>query len=315
MRMPDKGVAGISKSRKEEKIQLKPLTATMTPLLQRQSEPEDKTEEDEEEIQAKPLATQITPLVQRQAASEEEMEEEEIQAKAAPGGSRTVTPLMAANINALRGGGQPLPETTRSFFEARFGVDFGQVRVHTGPRAMETARGVSARAYTIGRDIVFGSGQYALESVPGKKLLAHELTHTLQQKAAEKLPNSAGTFIQRSEKETKQLCPRYWKYNTKKKFKDYNCAGLSHRTYVYIDPIKDLPKMLPQSSARSKCKAGEVKHWVWLYWFHLENHKGKVIQKPLLGVHTVAGVVGKTGNDPTDVYSKNGVRPVEGPGT
>ena len=64
-----------------------------------------------------------------------------------------------------------------------------------------------------------------------------------------------------------------------------------------------------------KCKAGQVKHWVWDYQFHLEDGKGNVTQKPLPGWHAVAGVAGKNGRDPDDVYSKNGRRPVEGPDT
>jgi Domain of unknown function (DUF4157) len=65
--------------------------------------------------------------------------------------------------------------------ESRFGHDFGQVRVHTDEKAAGSAADVDARAYTVGRDIVFGAGQYAPSTGEGRKLLAHELTHTLQQ--------------------------------------------------------------------------------------------------------------------------------------
>jgi hypothetical protein len=79
-------------------------------------------------------------------------------------------------------GGQPLPASARSFFEPRFGHDFSQVRLHTGERAEETARSLGARAYTIGTDIAFGAGQYAPETLTGRRLLAHELTHVMQQR-------------------------------------------------------------------------------------------------------------------------------------
>ena len=76
---------------------------------------------------------------------------------------------------------QPMDPNTRAFMESRFGYDFSQVRVHTDARAADSARAVNARAYTVGQDIVFGAGQYALGTTAGKRLLAHELTHTTQQ--------------------------------------------------------------------------------------------------------------------------------------
>jgi len=81
----------------------------------------------------------------------------------------------------LRSQGQPLDVESRSFFESRFGHDFSHVRVHTDSNAIQSARAVSAKAYTVGRDIVFGTGQYAPETGEGRQLLAHELTHTVQQ--------------------------------------------------------------------------------------------------------------------------------------
>jgi hypothetical protein len=81
------------------------------------------------------------------------------------------------------GGGQPLDTPTRHFMESRFGSDFGDVRVHTDPKASESAKAVSAQAYTVGSDIVFQSGTYAPETGAGKHMLAHELTHVVQQRS------------------------------------------------------------------------------------------------------------------------------------
>jgi len=86
-----------------------------------------------------------------------------------------------AALAALRGGGQALPGSVREFMEPRFGADFSDVRIHTGSRAAESARAVQAHAFTVGRDLVFGAGQYAPETEAGKRLLAHELTHVVQQ--------------------------------------------------------------------------------------------------------------------------------------
>jgi hypothetical protein len=81
----------------------------------------------------------------------------------------------------LRSPGQPLDPATRAFFEPRFSHDFSQVRLHTDTKAAESARAVNALAYTVGQDVVFGTGQYAPQTGEGKKLLAHELTHVMQQ--------------------------------------------------------------------------------------------------------------------------------------
>jgi hypothetical protein len=97
--------------------------------------------------------------------------------------TQEVTPDLEARIQGPRGGGQPLDPATRAFMEPRFGHDFSQVRIHTGSRAAKTAQALNARAFTVGRDIVFGAGQYALGASAGQRLLAHELTHVVQQSA------------------------------------------------------------------------------------------------------------------------------------
>lgn len=85
---------------------------------------------------------------------------------------------------ALRESGRPLDGAVRDDMEQRFGQDFSQVRVHDGGAAARSARDVQARAYTVGSDIVFGAGQPAATSIAGARLLAHELTHVVQQRGA-----------------------------------------------------------------------------------------------------------------------------------
>jgi hypothetical protein len=91
-----------------------------------------------------------------------------------------------AKVDAVRGG-QPLSNEQRAFFEPRFGVDFGRVRMHTDGSADTAARAVGALAYTRGCDIVFREGQYRPYSYAGRQLLAHELTHVVQQGAAPRI--------------------------------------------------------------------------------------------------------------------------------
>jgi Domain of unknown function (DUF4157) len=85
--------------------------------------------------------------------------------------------------DVLRSPGQPLDAGTSAFMEPRFGYDFSQVRVHTDAQAAESARAVNALAYTVGRNVVFGAGQYAPETSEGQRLMAHELSHVVQQQS------------------------------------------------------------------------------------------------------------------------------------
>ena len=153
----------------EETIQTKPLSDQATSLIQRQVDPE----EDEEAIQLKMLPS--TSSVQRQPLEEEE----ELQAKELPGHTPVVTPQIQDQISSLRGGGKPLPQSVRAFFEPRFNADFSAVRMHNSAKAAETARSINARAFTLGQDIVFGKNDP--NTGEGRRLLAHELTHVLQQ--------------------------------------------------------------------------------------------------------------------------------------
>lgn len=89
------------------------------------------------------------------------------------------------------GSAQSLDNTTRNFMESRFGYDFSQVRIHTNSNAVESTKTLNARAYTLGQDIVFGEGQYTPHTNQGRHLLAHELTHVVQQgKASTVKPKS-----------------------------------------------------------------------------------------------------------------------------
>lgn len=92
---------------------------------------------------------------------------------------RTEVPAIVHEV--LRSPGQPLDSKTRSFMESRFGHDFSQVRVHINRQAAESAQSVDASAYTVRQQIVFDTNQYQPYSPAGQSLLAHELTHTIQQ--------------------------------------------------------------------------------------------------------------------------------------
>lgn len=140
--------------------------------LQRQED------EEEDELQQKPLSNQITPLIQRQ--EEEQEEEETVSPKSQPGRAPEVTPGLESDISSMKGGGSPLPDSTRAFMEPRFGHDFSKVRVHTDSRAADTAQSINAKAFTVGNNIAFNSCQYSPSTISGKRLLSHELAHVIQ---------------------------------------------------------------------------------------------------------------------------------------
>ena len=100
----------------------------------------------------------------------------------ASGGAATPAADRAASATPRSSGGQPLGADTRAFFEARSGADLGAVRVHTDAYAAASAAALGADAFTVGHDIVFGARQYQPESPSGRRLLAHELAHVLQQR-------------------------------------------------------------------------------------------------------------------------------------
>ncbi|MDC8005369.1 DUF4157 domain-containing protein [Aureisphaera galaxeae] len=134
-----------------------------------------------EELQKKPLSESITPLVQRSALSH------------TSGGE--ASDAISQQIQNSKGSGSMMDRGTRSFMESRFGSDFSGVRIHTGSEAIQMSKSLHAQAFTVGNDIYFNQGKYNPSSASGKHLLAHELTHTIQQKGAQsiqRIPTESG---------------------------------------------------------------------------------------------------------------------------
>jgi hypothetical protein len=120
------------------------------------------------------------------AAEEDEEPHGHVQAKqhgASPGPDAAPADV-ERYVHGSRGGGASLPAVEREYFESRLGYDLGGVRVHTGSDAGHAAAAIDARAFTSGSDVFFARGEYAPGSSSGRQLLAHELTHVVQQSAA-----------------------------------------------------------------------------------------------------------------------------------
>jgi len=105
--------------------------------------------------------------------------EEEVNRKESSGGKTSSGKVSSLNL----GQGSPLPASERAFFEPRFGHDFSNVRIHNDAAADQTAQAINARAFTYGNDVAFAKGEYSPGSLSlgGRKLMAHELTHTIQE--------------------------------------------------------------------------------------------------------------------------------------
>ncbi|WP_299189526.1 DUF4157 domain-containing protein [uncultured Aquimarina sp.] len=212
----------------DKEVQQKPLVDRISPLIQ--SKPEEEAiqqKEEQEEIQQKPeeeIQRQevsedhiqqktennfIVPDIQKKEEEIQEKEEEEEQISTLQMVQRKSNEIPNTNasiesrLNSSKGGGSPLPKETKTQMESGFGTDFSNVRVHTDANAKQMSQDIGAQAFTHGNDIYFNEGKFDTSSNSGKHLLAHELTHTVQQGAStiRKKPVeviSAPKMIQRS---------------------------------------------------------------------------------------------------------------------
>jgi hypothetical protein len=167
--------SSVQRAEDEEELQTMPLIQRAQDEEELQTMPLFQRAEDEEELQT-------MPLIQRA------QDEEELQAKSLlqrrEEGSFAVSPALEGRLASRKGGGSSLPDEIRTFMEPRFGADFGGVRVHTDNEASDIAQSLSAQAFTHGQDIYLGQGRYDPGTTTGKRLLAHELTHVIQQTGA-----------------------------------------------------------------------------------------------------------------------------------
>ncbi|MBD2726902.1 DUF4157 domain-containing protein [Nostoc sp. FACHB-892] len=166
----------------EDELQMKPLADSIQRL-----------EDEEEELQMKSLADSIQRV---EIDDEEELQmKSQVQRREAIGGGEASTDL-ESSINSARGGGQAIADNIREPMEVAFGADFSGVKVHTDGQSDQLNRSIQARAFTTGQDVFFRSGEYNPGSRGGQELLAHELTHVVQQN---------GGAVQRSLQTQEQL--------------------------------------------------------------------------------------------------------------
>jgi|GEM_PF-6463184 hypothetical protein len=168
--------------------------------------------EQEEQLQMKPIFEsegEIPEGVQRKCAACEQ-EEKQVQKKPDASPQQSVSPQIESSLNASKGSGSPLPEQTRGKMESSFGADFTAVRIHNDNSAVKMSTNLNAQAFTRGSDIYFNEGKYDTNSKGGQHLLAHELTHVVQQNGAGPMISKASEpAIMKSEfSSTVSICER-----------------------------------------------------------------------------------------------------------
>jgi hypothetical protein len=202
---------------------------------------------DKYEKEADIVAEQVMRMPESRISRQPEEKEEErlLQTKRVDSDTKTVVSPAEFGIDLLNGKGQPLPESTREYFEPRFSYDFSKVRVHKDSEANSAARALNARAFTLGNNIVFNSSQYSPETSTGKSLLAHELTHVVQQ--GNMIRKKTGSGSSGSKPSKKLNIPVigqhwmqifYWKYYWKK--------SINNAILEAVKPIS-LTKLMPYS--------------------------------------------------------------------
>lgn len=187
---------GLQKKEAEEEVQQKPLAAAISDVQKKdmpadeepvqkkdapaEEEPIQKMEEEEEAVQQKEEEEPIQKMEEEEAVQQKE-EEESVQKKSANTPAKTPS-ATEAKLNQQKGKGSKMDASTKKQMEKGFGADFSNITIHTDSVAEELSSDLGAQAFTHGNDVYFNTGKYNPNSKEGKHLLAHELTHTIQQK-------------------------------------------------------------------------------------------------------------------------------------
>ncbi|GGF03377.1 eCIS core domain-containing protein [Flavobacterium limi] len=196
------GVQKISASENISKVQKHDLEQEK-PVQKKGKEKEDDKKvqkkadkEEDKKIQKKGKEKEDDKKKIQKKSDKEDDKKKTVQAKANNNESSVNNNRVESNLKSSKGGGSPLSKGIKKEMESGFGTDFSNVRIHTDNNAVQMSQDLSAQAFTNGNDIYFNSGKYDTESTQGKHLLAHELTHTVQQNS--NVPKKQQPHIQRS---------------------------------------------------------------------------------------------------------------------
>jgi hypothetical protein len=185
-----------------------------------------------------PVSCRAPPQISRKCAACEQEEEGKLQKKSAAEAAPQTAPATVHEV--LASPGVPLDPSTRAFMESRFGHDFSRVRVHADVRSAESARSIDSLAYTVSNNVVFAAGQYAPETSAGRRLIAHELAHVVQQSGTSEAAVVQRTCGQNNQESFYARAPNYCK--------DTGFSGILH-------PGKTCYREIPPNPAA--CSAGD----------------------------------------------------------
>ncbi|MCP4374416.1 MAG: DUF4157 domain-containing protein [Deltaproteobacteria bacterium] len=253
----------IQRQEEEEEIQAKLLVQKQEeeelqkwPLIQRQ--------EEEEELQAKSFLQKKEEDEQPEPLLQTQEEEDKIMAKS-PAPGVTGSGLLG-KVQSAKNGGKALPDSTLSFMESGFGRNFSGVRIHTGPEAVQISQNLGAQAFTHGNDIFFNQNKFSPGTSDGRRLLAHELTHTVQQGA------STQRMVQQTRSRTARV-PKLVESDDLNEFilKDGTYLNIGSPTSKLDLPLLSLPQFKSRHSDKFKKpvllrqgdrkKTKQVEHW------------------------------------------------------
>ena len=167
----------VQKKEEEEKVQKKEMKEE-EPVQKKEEEEKVQKKEEEEPVQAKCDDCEKVDKVQKKGKEEEE---KPVQTKSNASQSETQNNNVEGKLSDSKGSGNAMDKNTKQEMESGFGSDFSNVRVHTDSNAIQMSQEMGAQAFTHGNDVYFNKGKYNPDSKEGKHLLAHELTHTIQQ--------------------------------------------------------------------------------------------------------------------------------------
>lgn len=163
--------------KKEEKKEEKRLQRLPDKKEEEKTVQKKEEKKEEEKVQRSPEKKEEEKVMKK----EEKKEEEKIQKKEGTASTGNAATTASNYIGSINGKGQSMDTGVRAFYENRIGADFSDVKIHTGKEAADSAKDINAQAYAYGNHIVFNEGKYQPETSEGKHLLAHELTHVVQQ--------------------------------------------------------------------------------------------------------------------------------------
>lgn len=278
----------IQRSENEENIQEKPGFPAITPVVQKMEEesPVQQVEEEEvqrelqEDVQTKQEEEEPVQTKEDEETIQPKENEEEETVQSKGGGGRDVSPSVEQGISATKGTGSPLGNPVKKEMESGFGADFSGVNIHTDSRAVQMNRDLGAQAFTHGSDIYFNEGKYNPDSEDGQHLLAHELTHTMQQGSSIKksVQRSTETYESPAQDPNEILKTFYLPAVKARHLQTYQAWAAGNRLKRKSDFSRDTsPEDKPE----------QVKNWKDQYWDKLQNTENLGLHEEFRGVKKI----------------------------